>query len=240
MVIVLSPRDGSLIFAIIRVHEHSRAPHFSTLDSQISILKSWFSCLQHDHLFLHNSRTQLQELSQDCQLTFEWSVHIPVQQKEIQLTNDQALCDVVWYPLNISCYTNVASTLLCFELFSSKCFSFTIPHDVRNRVPTNWAGKCMFNTSSHSSILYHIINFWRILKEWNKIKSKWTGGIGRQWWGIKVNEIHPYKQINTGITNEERRTSQEYWAFSQINVKCYSMFKRDLKEISFIYLLTAL
>jgi len=34
----------------------------------------------------------------------------------------------------------------------------------------------------------------------------------------------------------ERPTSQGYWTFSQS--KCHSMFKRDLKETSFIYLLS--
>ena len=41
----LSSRDESLILAQIRVHEYSRTPHFSTLDSRLSILASRFSRL---------------------------------------------------------------------------------------------------------------------------------------------------------------------------------------------------
>ena len=58
----LSSRDESLILAQIRVHEYSRTPHFSTLDSRPSSL---------ERLDLRDARIEFQESSRDCQLTFE-------------------------------------------------------------------------------------------------------------------------------------------------------------------------
>ena len=58
----LSSRDESLILAQIRVHEYSRTPHFSTLDSRVSKL---------ERLDLGDARIEFRESSRDCQLTFE-------------------------------------------------------------------------------------------------------------------------------------------------------------------------
>ena len=58
----LSLRDESLILAQIRVHEYSRTPHFSTLDSRVSNL---------ERLDLRDARIEFRESSRDCQLTFE-------------------------------------------------------------------------------------------------------------------------------------------------------------------------
>lgn len=130
-------------------------------------------------------------------------LHILVQKEKV-LTNNQALFDVVWYPVNVSCYTNVAPTLSRFELFSN---TFTIPCETGNRVPINWAGKRMLNTFSHSSILSITISFRGVLKESKKNGKQmlWCDrAVKSHGKGVGSNESSidtPLWKIYNGITN---------------------------------------
>lgn len=67
---VLASRDDLLIFALIRVHTYYRAPHFSN-SSSLTLLPGILAFRKLNVSTFTMQESKFQELSQDCELTFE-------------------------------------------------------------------------------------------------------------------------------------------------------------------------